>query len=598
LLLLLTLGVMVPVLLSHFFSARSVAASMDSLIRQELSNGATVAASRIDDRMRWMVDGLGLVIESVPFESFPRQKLHDTLAIPYRQLSGATMVALLDERGKAVAQPYRPGDEEARLLGRERVTDADVQTFAKSVPLDLSLKAHVAIGPIHSSSEGTPRVVAAASFPVAGTEERWVLAVEYSLSSVCEMLLDGEMGEEAELVDGRGYSLCERWGDAPARATDAEDLLEAEIGVREVAREHGAVLRAVDEVDLTGWRVSIVQKKTEVMAPVREALTVTAVWVGVAILIAAIGGMILARGLSGPISDLEAAARKVAAGDYDQKLRAGSRDEIGNLASAFNSMSEEIRAWNAELTDRVEEKTRELKEAQAQILQTQKLAAVGELGAGVAHEINNPLTGVIGEAQLLKAEAEPGSQTAASLDEIITSARRVAEVVHELLRYSQTRISPDMRPVDLKEVLEKSVWMFEGRFEENGIRVAWEAEAGCQVNGIEDDLRIAMNNILENALKAMPEGGEIRLEVARVEGGAVRVTVRDEGVGMTSEERERALDPFFTTAAPGSGSRGLGLATVHRVVESHEGRIVIDSQVGKGTSVTLFLPGHLRISKS
>ncbi len=172
------------------------------------------------------------------------------------------------------------------------------------------------------------------------------------------------------------------------------------------------------------------------MEPVISSMKITVVWIGMAILIAIFGGVVLARGVSRPISELEEASRRIAGGDYERALEINSRDEVGSLARSFNKMTDEIRAWNVELTERVDGRTRELKQAQEQIVRSQKLAAVGELGAGVAHEINNPLTGVVGLAQLLRAEAELGSETAETLDDIIVNGKRVADVVNELLRYS------------------------------------------------------------------------------------------------------------------------------------------------------------------
>ncbi len=154
-----------------------------------------------------------------------------------------------------------------------------------------------------------------------------------------------------------------------------------------------------------------------------------------------------------------------------------------------------------------------------------------------------------------------------------------------------------MQPVNMKSVLEKSVWMFEGRFEESGIQVVWEVAQDCQVRGVEADLRLVLNNLLDNSLKAMPEGGKLTLSVARVEGGAVKLAIADEGIGMTEEVRGRAVDPFFTTARPGSGSKGLGLSTVHRVVGEHDGRFVLESELGIGTNVIIYMPGHVKLSK-
>ena len=334
------------------------------------------------------------------------------------------------------------------------------------------------------------------------------------------------------------------------------------------------------------------------MEPVRRSVNWTAVWVAIALAICLVGGAILSREISDPIVALEQAATSVAAGEYDRNLAYKSKDELGKLAGAFNHMTAEIRAWNAELTERVEERTRELKEAREQILQTQKLAAVGELGSGVAHEINNPLTGVIGMAQLLKESAEPGSDMAEGLDGIVTDARRVAEVVDMLLKLSQSQVAPEMQVIDVPEVIESVLGVFAGRIEEQNVAVETRLEQKCQVMARENDLRLIINNLLDNAVGAVSEGSKIEIEAVVVEGGAVRITVADDGPGMDEEVRLRAFDPFFTTRAPGSGSKGLGLSLVHQLVTEHEGRVVIDSSPGFGTRVNLYLTGASELSRA
>ncbi len=606
LLLLLTLGLLVPLVLSHLFSANVNLMSMKEMVREDLSTGAEAMAGRVNDRVNWMIDGMSLVVESVPFESFPADDLPMALAIPYRQLSSATLVALLDDGGRAVTPPYRPDDAEVDLLGRERVTDADLDEFSRHVPMELALSASMALGPVYMSSSGSPRMVAAMAFPVSSGEHRWVLAVEYSLQRICDLLeeTDAQSSRMVRLLDTRGYSLCDVALDSdghwmPMSADEAQEIRKMPLGAvtsRDSAGE--TMLSAVADVRFTAWKLLLEQSEKTAMAPVVRSMMMAVVWIVVCILIAIIGGVVLAKGLSRPISELEKASVRVARGDYDQVLDVDSRDELGSLAASFNRMTEEIREWNAELTERVEDRTKELKQAQEQILQTQKLAAVGELGSGVAHEINNPLTVVVGMAQLLQEKIEPGTEMAESIDVIISNAQRVAEVVNALLRLSQSQVAPNMKSLEPALLLRESVSMFEGRLEERGIEIVWDLAPECSVFAVEGDMRLVFNHLLDNALRSMQQGGTLSLSVSRLEGGAVNISVRDSGVGMTEEVRIRAIDPFFTTEAPGSGSKGLGLATVHRVVDEHKGKTLIESEVGKGTKVTIFLPGTLKLSKN
>ncbi|HUT79086.1 MAG TPA: ATP-binding protein [Polyangia bacterium] len=572
-LLLVVLGAVVPLVASHLLVGRMNAESMRRLIAGGLAASAAQTSARLDERLRWTVRQVDAVSESVPFESFSSEDRDRALQIPYRQLAEATVVVLLDGSGRALAAPYHPDAATARLLGRQPVTDGDLARMAERVPFGAVLESGVALGPVYRSEVGAPRMVLASGFPVVGADGSWVLAVELDLSGICELVA---AAENADLADREQQAICP----APDRDTGA------------------MVLEVTADVPLTGWRLTVRHPESSAMAPLWRSMTWSGIWAAVALLIAVLGGGILARGITGPLSDLERAAVRVAGGDYEQRLPEQSLDETGRLAAAFNTMTAEIRAWNAELTSRVEDGTRELREAQQQILQAQKLAAVGELGAGVAHEINNPLTSVLGMAQLLQADAGPGTELHGTLGEIIASARRVAEVVDSLLRFSQSQVAAGQERIDPTGVLDRAAALFASRFEEWRIGVERSYAPGCEINGASGELEVAFVHLLDNAARAMPTGGRLRLEVSRVEGGAVRVTVADAGSGMSPEVRERALDPFFTTAPPGSGARGVGLAVVQRVVNEHGGRIVLDSAPGEGTSVRLYFPGAAKLSKS
>ncbi len=571
-LLLLVFGAVVPLAASHLLGGRMIAGSMRRLIRDGLTATAAQTAARIDEHLRWTARQIDLVPEAVPFESFSRQDLGRALQIPYRQLADATVALLLDGNGRSLTEPYQPDAETARLLGRKPVTATDLERLAGNVPLGAALESDVAFGPVYASETGEPRMVVARGFPVAGNDGRWVLALELDLTGLCGLV---PAAEGADLADGQGSPICK--AEPPSGSA--------------------VLLEVTAEVPLAGWRLTVRHPEASAMAPLWRSMTWSGIWAGVALLIAVLGGAILARGISGPLADLERAAGRVAAGDYGQRLPEQARDETGRLAVAFNTMTDEIRAWNTELTDRVEERTRELREAQQQIVQAQKLAAVGELGAGVAHEINNPLTSVVGTAQLLQSDAEPGSELHGMLGDIVSNAFRVASVVESLLRFSQSQVVEGHGPLDPGTVLDRATALFSGRLEERGIAVERHYSEGCGINGSDQDLEVAFIHLLDNAVRAMPGGGRLRLEISMVEGGAVRVVVADNGAGMDPEACERALDPFFTTAPPGSGARGVGLAVVHRTVTEHDGRIVLDSSPGQGTSVRLYFPGVGKVSK-
>jgi two-component system NtrC family sensor kinase len=603
-LLLFTLGAVVPLLTSHFFATRMVSASIRERIADNLSHSVQQAVGRLGDYVERSIEDLALVVDSVPFAGFPADDLHRALEIPYRQLKGVTMVALINEDGQAVAPPYTKLPKDAIALGREPTLEEDLDYFSKNVPLKLALNAEVALGPVYLSSSGNPRMVMARAYPLGDGETSWVLAVEVSLADICKLaaVYDDIQGRRAKLIDARGQLLC-RAAKGSAAGLDLypgldriDKMAGAEVATY-VNSDGKKVIGVVDHVPITGWRLLLEQPEKIAMEPVRRSLYWTGVWVLVSLAIALGGGAFLSRELTRPIADLEEAAAGIAKGDYERAIEPRSRDEVGRLALAFNHMTAEIRAWSAELTERVEERTRALREAREQIMQTQKLAAIGELGSGVAHEINNPLTGVIGVAQLLQGAAEPGSDVSKGLKDIVTNARRVADIVDALLRLSQKQVSPELQSIDAGRTVESALDMFATRLGERGVRIVKDIQKDCRVYARENDLRLALNHIVDNAVRALKSGGRIEVVVRRVEGSAVQIVVADNGPGMTDEVRLRAFDPFYTTSNPGSSARGLGLPLVHRVVSEHNGRIVLDSTVGKGTKVNIYLPGAPRLSR-
>src|SRR5918912_3459332 len=180
-------------------------------------------------------------------------------------------------------------------------------------------------------------------------------------------------------------------------------------------------LAAAAPVGTMGWAVAVAQPATEAFSGAIRVRDYTVFWAAVALLLTAILGALLARGLSAPVRELSQGVRALAEGRYDQTVAVESRDELGQLADGFNHMSreirrrdDEIRAWNSELQQRVDHRTAELKLAQDQILRTRRLAAIGSLGAGIAHELNNPLTAVAGLISLARkqlGDSSPQSET-------------------------------------------------------------------------------------------------------------------------------------------------------------------------------------------
>ena len=255
-------------------------------------------------------------------------------------------------------------------------------------------------------------------------------------------------------------------------------------------------------------------------------------------------------------------------------------------------MSAEIQQWNEELHQRVDDRTRELREAQLQLLESQKIAAVTSLAAGVAHEINNPLTGVLGFAQVLKMRAAKAGddKSIEVLSRIEVDAKRIRDIVQTLLSFSQEYSGEGFAPFAIAEVVGDSVELVRGQAQERTIDVVVDVQDELPpVRGSAGQMRQVMLHLLNNALTACDDGGRISVTARAIEGGLVRVAVADDGRGIAAENLSRVFEPFFTTKDDWHG-RGLGLTVTYRVVEEHRGTIKIDSTVGEGTTVTILLP--------
>ena len=337
------------------------------------------------------------------------------------------------------------------------------------------------------------------------------------------------------------------------------------------------------------------------------------------ILLALILAGVVRRSVVRPVRELVEGTRLVAQGDLSHRISVRTLDEIGTLAASFNRMTEtlgrgqlELDGLVATLGQRVEERTRELREAQSQLVQTEKLASLGKLSASIAHEINNPLSGILTYAKLLSRKLRAGVPDVeglhAALQQLALVERetqRCATIVRNLLDFARQR-EPSFQVVDLSKVIDEALSLLENRFAISNVQVAREFAPVPQVRADFGQLRQAFVNVLMNACEAMPGGGTLRVimrETALPEAGMsgpsfttgkpgpltpfTEAIIIDTGQGIAQEHLSKIFDPFFTTKEKGTG---LGLSVVYGIMERHGGKITVESQVGRGTTVTLRFP--------
>lgn len=298
-----------------------------------------------------------------------------------------------------------------------------------------------------------------------------------------------------------------------------------------------------------------------------------------------------------PLRKMVEATQRIARGDLSQKIDLKSRDEIGSLAESFNHMTAELKIANEKLVDwgktlekKVEERTREIKEMQAHLIQSEKLASIGKLSAGVAHEINNPLGGILMYSHLILEDEEEDSQTAENLKKIINETTRCKNIVRGLLDFARPK-EPEISEINLNELLDSTLSLLERQVLFQNISV--DKQYAGDLKKISADgaqLQQVFTNIILNAAEAMDGKGTLTLVTGCApDKGHLEIKIIDTGLGIKEEDRRRLFEPFFSTKEVGKGT-GLGLAISYGIIQRHKGTIQVQSEVGKGTTFIIQLP--------
>jgi two-component system, NtrC family, sensor kinase len=356
--------------------------------------------------------------------------------------------------------------------------------------------------------------------------------------------------------------------------------------------EHPAEQRVLGVVDVG---VSLADADLRVTRNTRYAVGIGALST---VAICGLVALFIHRYVSRPVGRLLECTRKVAHGDLECSICPASNDEIGHLAESFRGMTEDLRVARKELgefTQRLEEevarKTDDLKVAQAQIVRSEKLSSLGLLAAGVAHELNSPLMGILTFAQLLMRKAPEQSAQYKDLEVIVRQTERCSKIIRQLLDFS--RENPvEIKLLDIHAVLQQAIDLVEHQalFHNIEIRRAFQTDLPplrIDANGMQQ----VFLNLLINAGEAMPSGGCVVLRTGAAGPGAIKIVFDDTGSGIPPENLSRIFDPFFTSKDVGHGT-GLGLAVTYGIVERHGGTIEVESTVGVGTTFTITLPAE------
>jgi two-component system NtrC family sensor kinase len=307
--------------------------------------------------------------------------------------------------------------------------------------------------------------------------------------------------------------------------------------------------------------------------------------------------MFVKRSVSRPVRALVDETKKIASGDLEYTLKIDSKDEIGELANSFNRMTkdlseaqEELEKWSRVLEKRVEEKTKELKKTQEQLIQSEKLASLGKLAAGIAHEINNPLTGILTYSSLLLKEHKENPQMKEDLEVIVNETTRCRKIVKGLLEFAR-QTEPSKTRADINKIVDETFSLLENQALFLNINVEKKLNENLPTVMMDvDQIKQVFVNIILNAAEAMSQGGTLTIgSDFDPEKKFVKVSFTDTGSGISEENLPKIFDPFFSTKRSGRGT-GLGLSVSYGIIQRHNGFLEVKSQLGKGSTFTVKLP--------
>ena len=305
-----------------------------------------------------------------------------------------------------------------------------------------------------------------------------------------------------------------------------------------------------------------------------------------------------------PVRKLSQGTKAIAKGNLDYNIPVNRKDEIGELAKSFNTMTselkkarQEITQWSDTLQQRVEEKTGELERIQEHLIQMEKMASLGKLSATVAHELNNPLGGILNYTRLIQKRLRDKALSPQELSSIQEDLSMIAEetmrcgnIVKNLLLFSKRQMG-EFAVEDLRDILDRCAQLIQHHLKLNNIKLLKEYDDNpTQVMCDKSQIQQAVLAILVNAAEAMPEGGALTLKT-KSKDELVTVEIGDTGYGISPQDLPHIFEPFYSTKKEGRGV-GLGLSVAYGIIERHDGKIEVKTDVGKGSNFIIKLPRY------
>jgi two-component system, NtrC family, sensor kinase len=390
------------------------------------------------------------------------------------------------------------------------------------------------------------------------------------------------------VVDGQGRVLVHPDGQLVAARTDLSHLAPVEqvrsnaTGARRYVDFDGKeVLGAFAPVAGTGLGIIQEIPAEAVFGAIRALFANVAIALGIVLIGALVAAFVVSGGVSRPVSQLAQVAKGIGQGKLDTPVPDLGGGEMGELAEAFRSMQRGLAERDARL-----------REAQEALVQSEKMGALGQLAAGITHEVKNPMSGIIGFAQLCLKIAPEESPLRPHLSMIEKESKRAKDILENLLRFSRKE-KMEMERCDPVQVVDEAIKLMAHQLQINKVQLVRKAQDDVPaIMGNMNQLQQVLMNLMMNAAHAMqPKGGRLEVATQRAQSGHVVIEVKDEGHGIKDADRKKLFTPFFTTKEKGKGT-GLGLSVSYGIVKQHQGDVKVWSQEGVGTIFYVYLPPY------
>jgi two-component system NtrC family sensor kinase len=592
---------------------------------------AESAAAKISQFIKEIESQVGWTTQLLWSTGTIEQRRFDAVRL-LRQVPAITELAQVDASGK----------EQLRVSRLVMDVVGSGLDLSKEAKFTEAVQNKVYYGPVYFRRESEPYMTLA----LAGTRrDVGVSIAEVNLKLIWDVVSKIKVGERghAYVVDAQGRLIAHPDISLVLRKTDMTRLAQVQMAGRNMAGAaaediqdatdiHGQrVLTAFAPVLPLGWIVFVELPVDEAYEPLLASIQRTMLILFAALCLAALAGIFLARRMVVPIQALRAGAARIGGGDLSQRISVKTGDELEALADQFNDMARRLQDSYSDLEKKVEVRTRELAKSledlhvtQDRLVQTEKLASLGQLTAGIAHEIKNPLNFVnnfsavsvelIDELRAALADAnldnklrteisEISDMLQGNLAKIVQHGKRADSIVKNMLLHSRQG-SGEHRPVDINAVVEESLNLaFHGaRAEKQGFNITLEKSfdpAAGEVDLFPQEITRVLLNLISNGFyaatrrKGEPNGGDYEPTLTAVTkslGDSVEIRIRDNGIGIPPEVKEKMFNPFFTTKPAGEGT-GLGLSLSYDIiVKQHAGSIEVDTRPGEFTEFRIVLP--------